>query len=127
MTFIYAFISVPLGTAVSLMIALLLNQKIVGLGLWRTTMSVSGIACDPEGRPLQRQMLTLSRGSKGRELSGRVLTKTTTADGHFKFSELETAAQYVLTLHQDREVIRYAFTTPSQVTAQDLGTIVLRP
>jgi multiple sugar transport system permease protein len=47
-TFIYAFTTVPLGTAVALLIATLLNQKIVGLGLWRTIYYlptvISGVA-----------------------------------------------------------------------------------
>lgn len=47
-TFIYAFTSVPLGAIVSLLIALLLNQKIVGLGVWRTIYYlptvISGVA-----------------------------------------------------------------------------------
>ena len=47
-TFLYAFTSVPLGAAVSLLIALLLNQKIAGLGVWRTIYYlptvISGVA-----------------------------------------------------------------------------------
>lgn len=47
-TFIYAFTSVPLGTALALLIAMLLNQKIVALGAWRTIYYlptvISGVA-----------------------------------------------------------------------------------
>ncbi|MFN8493810.1 MAG: sugar ABC transporter permease [Caldilineaceae bacterium] len=47
-TFIYAFTTVPLGTAIALLIATLLNQKIVGLGIWRTIYYlptvISGVA-----------------------------------------------------------------------------------
>ena len=47
-TFIYAFTTVPLGTAVALLIAVLLNQKVLGLSLWRTIYYlptvVSGVA-----------------------------------------------------------------------------------
>lgn len=47
-TFIYAFTTVPLGTAIALIIATLLNQKVVGLGLWRTIYYlptvISGVA-----------------------------------------------------------------------------------
>jgi multiple sugar transport system permease protein len=47
-TAIYAFASVPLGTTTALLIALLLNQKIVGLGIWRTIYYlptvISGVA-----------------------------------------------------------------------------------
>lgn len=47
-TMIYAFVSVPLGTVVALAVALLLNQKVVALGLWRTVYYtpslISGVA-----------------------------------------------------------------------------------
>ncbi|RIK26462.1 MAG: ABC transporter permease [Chloroflexi bacterium] len=47
-TFIYAFTTVPLGTSIALLVALLLNQKIMGLGLWRTIYYlptvISGVA-----------------------------------------------------------------------------------
>lgn len=47
-TFIYVFTTVPLGVGVSLLIALLLNQKIFGVGLWRTIYYlptvISGVA-----------------------------------------------------------------------------------
>jgi len=47
-TFIYAFAAVPLGTALALSIATLLNQKIAGLGVWRTIYYlptvISGVA-----------------------------------------------------------------------------------
>lgn len=47
-TFIYAFASVPLGTALALLIAVLLNQKIVALSVWRTIYYlptvISGVA-----------------------------------------------------------------------------------
>jgi multiple sugar transport system permease protein len=47
-TFIYAFSSVPLVTITALLIALLLNQKIIGVGAWRTIYYlptvVSGVA-----------------------------------------------------------------------------------
>lgn len=47
-TAIYAFTSVPLGVITALMIALLLNQKIPGLGIWRTIYYlptvISGVA-----------------------------------------------------------------------------------
>jgi multiple sugar transport system permease protein len=47
-TFIYAFTTVPLGTVIALLIATLLNQKIAGLGLWRTIYYlptvISGVA-----------------------------------------------------------------------------------
>jgi multiple sugar transport system permease protein len=47
-TAIYAFTSVPLGVITALLIALLLNQKIAGLGLWRTIYYlptvISGVA-----------------------------------------------------------------------------------
>jgi multiple sugar transport system permease protein len=47
-TFIYAFTSVPLGTALALLIAVLLNQKIVALSVWRTIYYlptvISGVA-----------------------------------------------------------------------------------
>jgi multiple sugar transport system permease protein len=47
-TAIYAFTSVPLGVITAMLIALLLNQKLVGLGLWRTIYYlptvISGVA-----------------------------------------------------------------------------------
>ena len=47
-TAIYAFVSVPLGAATALAVALLLNQKVVGLGVWRTVYYlpsvISGVA-----------------------------------------------------------------------------------
>ncbi len=47
-TAIYAFVSVPLGAVTALAVALLLNQKVVGLGLWRTVYYlpsvISGVA-----------------------------------------------------------------------------------
>jgi multiple sugar transport system permease protein len=47
-TFIYAFASVPLGASLALLIAVLLNQKIAGLGAWRTIYYlptvISGVA-----------------------------------------------------------------------------------
>jgi len=47
-TFIYAFTTVPLGTVLALLIATLLNQKIKGLGIWRTIYYlptvISGVA-----------------------------------------------------------------------------------
>jgi multiple sugar transport system permease protein len=47
-TFIYAFCSVPLVTITALLIALLLNQKIIGVGIWRTIYYlptvISGVA-----------------------------------------------------------------------------------
>lgn len=47
-TFTYAFTTVPLGTAIALLLATLLNQKILGLGLWRTIYYlptvISGVA-----------------------------------------------------------------------------------
>jgi multiple sugar transport system permease protein len=47
-TFIYAFTTVPLGTVVALLVATLLNQRIKGLGLWRTIYYlptvISGVA-----------------------------------------------------------------------------------
>jgi multiple sugar transport system permease protein len=47
-TFIYAFTTVPLGTIIALLIASLLNQRLVGLGLWRTIYYlptvISGVA-----------------------------------------------------------------------------------
>lgn len=47
-TFIYAFTTVPLGTVIALLIATLLNQKIMGLGIWRTIYYlptvISGVA-----------------------------------------------------------------------------------
>ena len=47
-TSIYTFVSVPLGTVAALIVALLLNQKIVGLSVWRTIYYlpslISGVA-----------------------------------------------------------------------------------
>jgi multiple sugar transport system permease protein len=47
-TFLYAFTAVPLGTVAALFIATLLNQRIAGLGLWRTIYYlptvISGVA-----------------------------------------------------------------------------------
>jgi multiple sugar transport system permease protein len=47
-TFLYAFTTVPLGTTAALLIATLLNQRIAGLGLWRTIYYlptvISGVA-----------------------------------------------------------------------------------
>ena len=47
-TLIYTFSAVPLGTVTALLIALLLNQRLVGLGLWRTVYYlptvISGVA-----------------------------------------------------------------------------------
>lgn len=47
-TFIYAFATVPLGAALAFMVALLLNQKIPALGIWRTIYYlpavISGVA-----------------------------------------------------------------------------------
>ena len=47
-TFLYAFTTVPLGAIISLLIALLLNQKITGLSIWRTIYYlptvISGVA-----------------------------------------------------------------------------------
>ncbi len=47
-TFIYAFSTVPLGSCLALMIALVLNQKLLGLGIWRTIYYlptvISGVA-----------------------------------------------------------------------------------
>lgn len=47
-TAVYAFVSVPLGAITALAVALLLNQKVVGLGLWRTVYYlpsvISGVA-----------------------------------------------------------------------------------
>ncbi|HXF61762.1 MAG TPA: sugar ABC transporter permease [Caldilineaceae bacterium] len=47
-TAIYAFTSVPLGAGAALLIALLLNQRLVGLGIWRTIYYlptvISGVA-----------------------------------------------------------------------------------
>lgn len=47
-TAVYAFVSVPLGAATALAVALLLNQKVVGLGVWRTVYYlpsvISGVA-----------------------------------------------------------------------------------
>jgi multiple sugar transport system permease protein len=47
-TFIYVFTTVPLGVSVSLLIALMLNQRIFGLGAWRTVYYlptvISGVA-----------------------------------------------------------------------------------
>ena len=47
-TAIYAFVSVPLGVAAALSVAMLLNQKIVALGIWRTIYYmpslISGVA-----------------------------------------------------------------------------------
>jgi multiple sugar transport system permease protein len=47
-TFIYAFTTVPLGTVIALAIATLLNQRLMGLGLWRTIYYlptvISGVA-----------------------------------------------------------------------------------
>ncbi|MCI0526988.1 MAG: sugar ABC transporter permease, partial [Nitrospira sp.] len=44
----YAFVSVPLGTATALLLAMLLNQKITGLPIWRTIYYlpsvISGVA-----------------------------------------------------------------------------------
>ncbi len=47
-TAIYAFSAVPLGNVVAILVALLLNQKIIGLGVWRTIYYlpsvISGVA-----------------------------------------------------------------------------------
>ncbi|MBV7333753.1 sugar ABC transporter permease [Chloroflexi bacterium TSY] len=47
-TFTYAFTTVPLGTTIALLIALVLNQKLLGLGIWRTIYYlptvISGVA-----------------------------------------------------------------------------------
>jgi multiple sugar transport system permease protein len=47
-TAIYAFTSVPLGVVTAMLIALLLNQKVVGVGIWRTIYYlptvISGVA-----------------------------------------------------------------------------------
>jgi multiple sugar transport system permease protein len=47
-TFIYAFTTVPLGATIALLIALLLNQNLLGLSLWRTIYYlptvISGVA-----------------------------------------------------------------------------------
>src|SRR3954470_12961960 len=47
-TFIYAFTTVPLGAIIALLIAILLNQKIAGLSIWRTIYYlptvISGVA-----------------------------------------------------------------------------------
>jgi multiple sugar transport system permease protein len=47
-TAFYAFVSVPLGAVTALAVALLLNQKVVGIGLWRTVYYlpsvISGVA-----------------------------------------------------------------------------------
>ena len=47
-TAVYAFVSVPLGAGTALAVALLLNQKVVGLGVWRTVYYlpsvISGVA-----------------------------------------------------------------------------------
>ena len=47
-TFIYAFSTVPLGSCLALLIALVLNQKLLGLSIWRTIYYlptvISGVA-----------------------------------------------------------------------------------